>query len=138
MNANAQRFDFTFFAIRARFVQSMMSQELHDDLSASCSPYVAAEASHLEPSVKLAIESTVSRSIGSMTDYLTQVIEFRLKIFPVLFPKRMVLSWNKRLRRLAEKVIRENKKGTSSNLITNWKFLINSTGPRYTQEQLFG
>ena len=116
----------------------MMSQELHDDLPASCSPYVAAETSHLEPSVKLAIESAVSSSIGSMTDYLTQVIEFRLKNFPVLFPKRMVLPWNKRLGRLAKKVIRENKKGTGSNLITNCKFLINSTGPQYTQEQLFG
>ena len=63
----------------------MMSQELHDDLPASRSPYGAAETSHLEPSVKLAIESAVSSSIGSMTDNLTQVIEFRLNSFARTF-----------------------------------------------------
>ena len=63
----------------------MMSQELHDGLPASRSPYGAAETSHLEPSVKLAIESVVSNSIGSMTDNLTQVIEFRLNTFARTF-----------------------------------------------------
>ena len=63
----------------------MMSQELHDDLSAFRSPYGAAEASHLEPSVKLAIESAVTSSVGSMTDNLTQVIEIRLTSFTCTF-----------------------------------------------------
>ena len=62
----------------------MMSQELDDDIPASRS-YGSVEPSHLEPSVKLAIESAVSTSIGSMTDNLTQMIEFRLNGFACTF-----------------------------------------------------
>ena len=64
-----------------------MSRGLNVDFPAS-RPSGAVEASRLEPSVKLAIESAVSSSIGSLPDNLNQVIVSRLNSFAPTFFQR--------------------------------------------------
>ena len=67
----------------------------------------------VDPSIGAAIQAAVTRSIGSLTDILTQVIESRLTDFAV-FQRKTVRPLSKLLRRRVASNTRARERVTSS------------------------
>ena len=68
----------------------------------------------VDPSIGAAIQVAVTRSIGSLTDNLTQVTESRLTILPSVFQRKTVRPLSKLLTRRVASNTRARERVTSS------------------------